>query len=235
MDGRNVIITGATGGVGQTVTARWLAEGARVLAVGHGEESLARLREAVGPSDRLFTHEADAAFGPAAERMAAEAEARFGSPADTLVHLVGGFDMGPVDAPGAPEVWERMLSLNLHSAFHCYRAVLPGMKRLRRGWVVGLGSRVAAEPGAQLAAYAAAKAGLTALTQALAAEVKDDGVHVNLILASTIDTPANREAMGDKKAATWATGDDIADATLYLCSEKARAVFGATLEVYARA
>ena len=59
------------------------------------------------------------------------------------------------------------------------------------------------------------------------------GIHVNLIVASTIDTEANRAAMGSEKAKNWVSPDDIADATMYLCSDKARSVHGATLEVFA--
>ena len=74
---------------------------------------------------------------------------------------------------------------------------------------------------------------LGALTSSLSAEVRNVGIHVNLIVASTIDTAANRKEMGEDKAASWVSPDDIADATMYLCSEKARSVHGATLEVFA--
>jgi 3-oxoacyl-[acyl-carrier protein] reductase len=73
------------------------------------------------------------------------------------------------------------------------------------------------------------------LTSSLAAEVRAAGIHVNLIVASTIDTPANRKSMGEAAAANWVTPDDIADATMYLCSEQSRSVHGATLEVFANA
>jgi NAD(P)-dependent dehydrogenase (short-subunit alcohol dehydrogenase family) len=159
----------------------------------------------------------------------------FGKPADTLLHLVGGFAMGPLDSKDAVETWDRMITLNLTSAFQCYRAMLPGLRAQGGGWIVGLGSRAARDAGANLAAYAASKAGLAALTQSLSAEVRGIDIHVNLILASTIDTPANRRAMGEEHAGDWVTPDDIAEATLYLCSERARAVHGATLELYAKA
>jgi NAD(P)-dependent dehydrogenase (short-subunit alcohol dehydrogenase family) len=103
------------------------------------------------------------------------------------------------------------------------------------GWIVGLSSRVTNNPGARISAYAASKAGLAALTSSLSAEVRGAGIHVNLIVASTIDTEANRKAMGAAKASDWVRPDDIADATMYLCSDKARAVHGATLEVFANA
>jgi NAD(P)-dependent dehydrogenase (short-subunit alcohol dehydrogenase family) len=231
MMGRVAIITGAAGGVGTVVTRRWLAAGASVLAVGNTKESLASL----GSHERLASVVADVANEAGAGEMVAAAAHAFSRPADTLIHLVGGFTMGPLDAPEAPKQWQAMLDANLNSAFFCYRAVLEGFRRHGGGWIVGLGSRVAVAPGARLAAYAASKAGLIALTQALSEETKVEGIHVNVLLASTIDTPANRKAMGDKAAASWVAPDDIADATLYLCSERARSIYGATVEIYARA
>jgi len=235
--GRTVIITGGAGGAGHTVTQRWLETGASVLVADHTQAALDQLRAGLSPplTERLATLETDVTTEAGAAQMAAEVQAAFGLPADTLIHLVGGFAMGPLDAPEAVQNWERMMALNLTAAFQCYRAVLPGFKTRGGGWIVGLGSRAAAAPGANLAAYAASKAGLTALTQSLSAEVRGAGIHVNLILASTIDTLANRRAMGEAHASDWVTPDDIAEATFYLCSPQARAVHGATLELYANA
>lgn len=236
MTGRAVIITGGAGGAGHTVTQRWLEAGASVLVADHSQAALDTLRAGLPPTStgRIVTLAADVTTEEGAAQMAAEAAKTFGRPADTLIHLVGGFGMGPLDAPDAAVTWERMMALNLTSAFQCYRAVLPGFRARGGGWIVGLGSRAATEPGANVAAYAASKAGLIALTQSLAAEVRGVGIHVNLILASTIDTPANRQAMGAGHAPDWVTPDDIAEATFYLCSERARAVHGATLELYAK-
>lgn len=237
MAGRGVVIAGGAGGVGTTVTRRWLEAGASVLVAGGSQGSLDRLVASLSEDlrERLTTLSVDLTSEGGAAKMAAQAEGTFGQPADTLIHLVGGFAMGQIDGPDAPAQWQAMLSANLHSNYYCYRALLPGMKRSGGGWIVGLGSRVARSPGANLTAYATAKAGLIALTESLAAEVRAENIHVNLILTSTVDTPANRQAMGEKKAADWVSADDIADTTLYLCSEAARSLYGATIEVYNRA
>jgi NAD(P)-dependent dehydrogenase (short-subunit alcohol dehydrogenase family) len=237
LSGRAVIITGAAGGVGQIVTRRWLEAGADVLAVDHSDTAFQGLRDGL-PTDlaaKLAALATDVTTEAGASQMAPEAERAFGRPPDTLIHLVGSFAMGPVDGPDAPKDWDRMLALNLTSNFHCYRAVLPALRKRGGGWIVGMGSRVGVTPVASLAAYAASKAGLIALTQSLSTEVREAGIHVNMILASTIDTPANRRDMGADQAVNWVTGDDIADATFYLCSDQARAVHGATLELYANA
>ncbi len=235
--GRGIVIAGGAGGVGTTVTRRWLEAGASVLAAGGSQGSLDRMTASLSENlrPRLTTLSVDLTSETGAEQLAAQAERTFGQPADTLIHLVGGFAMGPIDAPDAPSQWQAMLAANLHSNYYCYRAMVPGMKRRGGGWIVGLGSRVVRSPGANLTAYATAKAGLVALTESLAAEVRSADIHVNLILTSTVDTPANRQAMGEGNAADWVSPDDIADATFYLCGETARSVHGATLEVYNRA
>ena len=237
---RVVVIPGGAGGAGERVSLRWLAAGAWVVVVSRGESSLSELRaawEASPKSDprRLVTLAADVSTETGARQMMAAAQASFGRPPETLIHMVGGFSMAAVDAPDAPAVWDGMMKMNVLSNLVCYRAVLPAMRARGGGWIVGIGARSALQPGAQISGYAASKASLLALTQSLSAEVKSQNIHVNLILTSIIDTPANRKAMGDKNAGTWVTPDDIADATMYLCSDMARGVHGATLEVYGEA
>lgn len=235
--GRIVIVTGGAGGVGTTVSRRWLKAGASLLVVDHRQETIARwLSELPDKSwaDRVATLATDVATDAGAEAMVAQAESSFGEPADTLIHLVGGFRAASIEDAGAGRTWDTMMSINATSAFHCYRAMLPSLRARGGGWIVGLSSRAAANPGARIAAYAASKAALGALTASVSAEVRDAGIHVNLIVASTIDTPANRKAMGEANAASWVTPDDIADATMYLCSQQSRSVHGATVEVFGK-
>lgn len=237
--GRVVIVTGGSGGVGAQVSRRWLAGGASVLIVGQHEDALTRVVASLADSENVLTPHvatlaADVTTEEGARQMAEACREKFGKPADTLLHLVGGFAMGPLDAPDAPGIWEDMIRVNLMSSVYCYRAVLDGMRERGEGWIVGLGSRVAVQPGANLAAYAASKAGLNVLTESLSAEVRDQNIHVNVILASTIDTPTNRHALGEAEATKWVQPDDIADATFYLCGERSHNVFGATLELYGR-
>ena len=236
--GRVVIITGGAGAVGSTVSRRWLDAGASVLVVDHRQATIDAWLAEVAPekwNGRAATLAADVATEDGAKGMVNEGRRAFGEPPDTLIHLVGGFAAGAVEDDDAQRTWDRMMTINVNSAFHCYRAMLPALRARNGGWMVGLTSRAANNPGPRLAAYAASKAALGALTSSLSAEVRDAGIHVNLIVASTIDTAANRKAMGEDKAASWVTPDDIADATMYLCSERARSVHGATLEIFAKA
>ena len=237
-ENRVIIITGGAGGVGKTVSKRWLDAGASVLVVDHRQDTIdAWLSEFAnsGWTGRIATHATDVTTEAGAKAMVERARAEFGKPADTLIHLVGGFAAAKVEDENAARTWERMIAVNLTSAFQCYRAILPALRERKGGWIVGLSSRAADNPGPGISAYAASKAALVALTSSLSAEVRAAGIHVNLIVASTIDTPANRKSMGEAQAPSWVTPDDIADATMYLCSDQSRSVHGATLEVFANA
>ena len=235
LTGRIVIITGGAGGVGSTVAKRWLDAGASVLIVDHRQETLdSWLSENSVAGWRVALFAADLTSEEGATAMIHAAATAFGRQPDTLIHLVGGFAMAAVEDENATRAWASMMEVNLNSSFQCYRAMLPALRSRGGGWIVGMSSRVMNNPGARISAYAASKAGLAALTSSLSAEVRSANIHVNLIVASTIDTPANRESMGADKASDWVSADDIADTTMYLCSEQARSVYGATLEVYAK-
>jgi NAD(P)-dependent dehydrogenase (short-subunit alcohol dehydrogenase family) len=101
---RAVIITGGAGGIGLRVSERWLAAGASVLVVASRQDSVDLALSKLGKSSQLCGLAADLATEAGAAQMSAAAEAAFGRPADTLLHLVGGFAMGPIDAPDAPDV-----------------------------------------------------------------------------------------------------------------------------------
>src|SRR5215203_5203669 len=236
--GRSVIITGGAGGVGRTVSRRWIEAGASVMIVDYSQSVLdSWLAESSTPEweGRVGTVASDVTTEDGAMRIVSAASEAFGKEPDTLIHLVGGFGMAAVEDANASDVWSRMIALNLTSAFQCYRAMLPVLRSRGGGWIVGMSSKAVRAPGARISAYAASKAAYEALTASLSAEVREAGIHVNVIIASTVDTPANRQSMGEERAKDWVTADDIADATMYLCSDNARAVHGASLEVFANA
>ena len=151
------------------------------------------------------------------------------------MHLVGGFHDGDPVADLDLEAWERQFQLNVRSAAVMMRAFLPGMVRRGGGRVVAVGSRAALRPYAGASAYAASKAGLIALVAAASEEVKHDGVTVNCVLPSVIDTPANRTAMGDADHSRWVKPEEIGHVVRFLTSPEASAVTGVALPVYGRA
>jgi len=133
--------------------------------------------------------------------------------------------------------WRKMMNQNLESARVALQALLPPMVAAKKGSIVLIGSRAAVRPweSRNAAAYAASKAAVLALAQTVAAEVLDDNVRVNVVLPSTLDTPANRAAMPNTDPARWVTRESLCDVIGFLLSDAARDVSGAALPVYGRA
>jgi NAD(P)-dependent dehydrogenase (short-subunit alcohol dehydrogenase family) len=183
---------------------------------------------------RLHASTSDAA---ALAGALARAEAELG-PVTGAVLTAGAWRGGhKFHEPEAAADYRTVMDANLEVTNVALRALLPGLVQRRRGSVVLIGSRSGVRPydAPGDAAYAAAKAALTALAQAIAAEVLADGVRVNLVLPSTIDTEANRQAMPAADRSRWVTTDSLGDVIQFLLSERARDISGAAIPVYGRA
>jgi NAD(P)-dependent dehydrogenase (short-subunit alcohol dehydrogenase family) len=125
-----------------------------------------------------------------------------------------------------------MMALNLRSGYALCRAVVPLMLNRGSGWIVNVASRAAFDHAAGAAAYAASKAAAVAMMDSLAADVRGKGVRVNSVIPSIIDTEANRKAMPAADFAKWPRPEEIAKVILFLCSDDARLIHGASVPVY---
>ena len=218
MGQRIVVITGATGGLGTSVVEAFRKEGDEVVPVSRsGGEFRADLSRAE-----------DAAA------LVRAVMGRFGR-IDVLVHTTGGFAAGGTVAETGIDVWQRMMDINFHAALNTIRAVLPPMIEANKGRIVAVGSRAGVQLSAGLGAYSVSKAALNALVQTVALEVKDQGITANVVLPSTIDTPANRSWGSSEQAAQWVTPASIAGAIVWLASHAAADVNGALIPVFGRA
>lgn len=227
LNGKLVLITGATGGLGRHVTAAFLEAGATVAGVSRS------IRDEDFPRPRFRAFPAELSSSRAAEAVVSAVAARLGR-VDALVHLVGGFAGGKNLAETGDAVLEEMLSVNLRSAFFLAKAVLPAMRQVGAGRIVMIGSRAALEPQAGAAAYAASKAALLALVRSIAVEYRAAGITANAIVPGTIDTPANRAAMPGADFSAWVEPRRIAEVALWLVSDQAAAVTGAWIPVSGR-
>lgn len=231
MPERVVLVTGGAGALGSAVTLAALAEGAHVVATCRdprdGEALAARVPSAA--RGRFHAAVADVAAAESVRDLVARTTASHGR-LDALVNAVGGFAAGDLVATDE-RAWDAMLTLNLRTAYLCCRAVLPGMLAAGAGRIVNVGSRSVVPPAGGFIAYTVAKAGVLALTQALAREVRGRGVTVNAVLPSTMDTEANRRAMPDADRAGWVKPESVARAILFLTSDAAADVTGTLLAV----
>jgi NAD(P)-dependent dehydrogenase (short-subunit alcohol dehydrogenase family) len=228
LTGSNILITGATGGLGEAVVSAFLREGAFVAGA-------ARHWANDGSVDNLLKVRADLTTpegAGAAVQAVLDARGRL----DAVVHLMGGFAMDGPLASTKVETWDRMMELNARSAFLVFRAALAAQVAtpvgLRRLIAVGSRAGVQASPGA--AAYAVSKAALHALVIHAAAEVVDQGITVNAVLPGTIDTEANRAAMPKADFSKWVRPETIAETLVWLASNAAQATSGALIPVYGR-
>jgi NAD(P)-dependent dehydrogenase (short-subunit alcohol dehydrogenase family) len=150
-----------------------------------------------------------------------------------LVNVAGGFRWETLEK-GDVSTWELMFTTNLKTAVVASKAAVPYLLAGGRGRIINVGAGAAGRAAAGMGAYAASKAGVERLTEALAAELKDRNVTVNAILPGIIDTPANRASMPDADVKRWVHPDAVADVVVFLASEAARAVNGAAVRVFGR-
>jgi NAD(P)-dependent dehydrogenase (short-subunit alcohol dehydrogenase family) len=226
------VLTGGTGGLGRQV-ARRLADRGFDLAVSYlmpeqadEFESWLRLGE-----DRLFLQRCDCTDATAASGFVEEAVRRFGG-MNVLACLVGGWSGGR-DVEDTDDVrFERMIDLNLRTAFNAARAAIPHLKAAPWGRIVMIGSRAAVEPAAGQVMYNVAKAGVISLARTIAQELAGTDVTANVVMPSVIDTPAFRDAVPFADYVDWPTPEEIAAVIDFLASEDSSVINGAMVPVY---
>lgn len=230
--GKTALIAGGTGGLGRAVSLAFLNEGATVIVTYRKQEEFAALRSAAGdPASALEGHDVDLTEELATGSLVADALSRHAK-IDAVVNAVGGYAGGIKLWDLETKVFDSQLSLNLRAGFNLARAVMPALVRQRHGSFVNVASKAAVDHAAGAAAYAASKAAAVAMMDSLAADAQGTGVRVNSILPSIIDTPPNRAAMPGADFASWPKAEDIAQLILFLCSDAARTIHGATIPVY---
>ncbi|HMQ30643.1 MAG TPA: SDR family NAD(P)-dependent oxidoreductase [Chloroflexaceae bacterium] len=236
LSGKVAVVTGGTGALGGAVVRALLDAGARVV-VPHrrtGELDALRERLGLGPEAPLGGEPLDLTDEAAAGAAYARVAEQHGG-VDILVNVAGGFGGGkPVHEAGWA-IWQEQLDLNLKTAVISCAAATPHMIARGGGAIVNVGTRTATQPGARLAAYAAAKRAVLQLTEALAAELREHEITVNSILPSTIDTPANREGSPGADFSKWVAPEAIARVVLFLVGPDARIISGAHVPVYGKA
>lgn len=226
---RVVLVTGGAGALGSAVTTAFLDDGWRVAVPLHGAGGGAALASAAARhGDRLTTFQADLTDENGA-RDAVIRAAEWGGGLHAVVHTVGAWAGGHPLADTPAELWDRMMDINLRSAFLVARAALGRLDQ--SGSMVFVSSRAALRGRSGNAAYAVAKSALLTLVEAIAEENKG-GIRANAVLPDTIDTPANRTAMPNADPAGWTRPDDIARVILFLASPASAPVTGAAVPVH---
>ena len=225
MDGKVIIVTGASGALGSVVATQALSKGARVAGIDHAPS------QAAAEPNQIELGSVDLTDAAQAKKAVDATLAHFGR-LDVLINIAGGFAFEAV-AEGDTKTWQRMYALNVLTALNASQAALPHLSASLAGRIINVGAMGALQAGAGMGPYAASKAGVHRLTEALAAEWKGK-IAVNAVLPSTIDTPANRASMPKADFKKWVTPEELANVILFLASDAASAITGALLPVNGR-
>lgn len=227
-----VLVAGGTGGLGREVTSAFLEEGATVAVTFRNQPEWEKFKTAASAhAARLEGHEVDVTDEAAVRQLVEKILSKQGR-LDAMVNTVGGYAGGLKLWEMETRTFEQLLNLNLRSGYALSRAVVPAMLKQGHGAIVNVASKAALDHAAGASAYAASKAAAVAMMDSLAADIKGNGVRVNTILPSIIDTETNRKAMPHADFAKWPKPKDIAHVILFLCSDEAKVIHGASIPVY---
>ncbi|MEM8700490.1 MAG: 3-oxoacyl-[acyl-carrier-protein] reductase [Pseudomonadota bacterium] len=235
LEGKNALVTGATGGIGEAIARMLHAQGASVSLSGTRAEKLEALVAELG--ERAFVTPANLSDRDAVDALLPAAEEKMGS-VDILVNNAG-ITRDNIFMRMKDDEWDQVLEVNLSSGFRLCRAAIKGMMKRRNGRIIGITSVVGVTGNPGQVNYAAAKAGMIGMYKSLAREVASRNITVNAVAPGFIET-AMTDALNDKQkesilgsvpAGRLGTSSEIASAVLYLASEEAAYVTGQTLHV----
>jgi NAD(P)-dependent dehydrogenase (short-subunit alcohol dehydrogenase family) len=228
LSGKVVVVTGSDGALGQAVAAVLAGYGAKLALLTHAREAAG-----VQPAGALHYGGVDLTLETSA-RSALERVAKEAGRLDGLINVAGGFRWEKM-SEGTLDSWDAMYKINLRTAVISCQAALPYLLQAGAGRIVNVGAMGAIKAAAGMGAYAASKAGVAQLTEALADELKDKGITVNAVLPSTLDTPKNRLDMPQADFSRWVTPVQAAEVIAFLVSDKASAITGALIPLAGRA
>jgi NAD(P)-dependent dehydrogenase (short-subunit alcohol dehydrogenase family) len=226
LSGKVIAVTGAFGALGAAVAEVLSGCGASVAKLDHAPSPQ---RSGDGVLSLGGLDLADDAIATGAMNQVVKSAGRL----DGLVNIAGGFRFEKFEG-GALESWDSMYRMNLRTAVSCCKAALPHLLKANGARIVNVGALGAVKAGAGMGAYAASKAGVAKLTEALAEELKDRGVTVNAVLPSTLDTARNRADMPTADFARWVTPSAMGEVIAFLLSEAAGVITGALIPVSGR-
>ena len=226
-----IIITGATGALGMATVKTMAEAGAAVVPTGRRQAALDKLLDELAlPQDKALAVTSDATDAAGLISLRDAALHKFGK-IDGLINIAGGYRSGSVLDMDI-ETWEFTLKLNATSVLLACQAIVPHMLERGYGKVVNVSAQHGLHGHKRNAAYASAKSAVLRISEALAEEVASQGINVNAILPSTIDTPANREAFPKADFSKWVPPEKLAAVMRFLVSDDSSAIHGAAIPVY---
>ena len=228
LQGKRIAVTGAFGSLGLDVALAARKAGASVACI----DRVSAQHVPAALSGAAIFADVDLST-PAAADATFDAVSRKLGGLDALVNIAGSFRWEKVE-DGSIDTWDFLHNVNVRTAFNATRAALKFLGKQSNGRIVNIGAAGAIKAGVGMGAYAASKAGVAKLTEALAEELKDRHITVNAVLPSIIDTPANRKDMPQAEFDRWVKPQQVADLILFLLSDSASAITGALIPILGR-
>lgn len=224
-----VVITGAAGGLGQSIAAYFRQQGAKLALIDYSEVLLSKSFPDSDPEQELLvvcdlTNREST--GVAFEQILS----RFGR-IDVLANIAGGFIMGETVHETSDKTWDFLFNLNTRSIINTAAGAVPAMLKQGGGKIINVSAASSSKGVAQLGAYIASKSAVLRLTESMADELRGMNINVNCIMPSIIDTPANRESMPGVDHSKWVKPSDLASVVGFLASDASSAVHGAGVPV----
>jgi len=219
---KKIVITGANGGLGKSVADVSASLGARLvlLDIAFSDADLQN------PTAGRQCIALDLCDLEACKKCFEEI-----GPFDALFNLAGGFAMGTPTHAEDDADWSFLFKLNVETLRNAIKAATPVLLAQGHGKIVNVGALGALQGGAMMSAYSASKSVVMRLTESLSGELREQGINVNAVLPSVIDTPQNRASMPDVSPANWVAPSDLANVICFLGSDAANAVHGALVPV----
>jgi NAD(P)-dependent dehydrogenase (short-subunit alcohol dehydrogenase family) len=224
-----VLVTGGTGALGRSITQAFVESNATVISTYVNDRETSQGGSENKSAVQLI--KADVTKDEDVGRLVSDITGKYGH-IHILVNVVGGY-IGGKSLPDLDEKeWDKMMTLNLKTAFLISKHVAPQMVSSKYGKIVHVSSRNGLKSEGHDSAYAASKAGLIRLVEALAEETKESNINVNCIMPSTIDTAATRKSMPNADFSKWVKPEDLANVVLFLSSEEGKVITGAAIPTY---
>src|SRR5215831_8210717 len=224
-----VLVTGGTGALGRAITRSFIECNAQVISSYITDSNIELSKGQTGLQLELI--KADISKEEQVKKLVSDILAKYRQ-IHIMVNVVGGYLGGKAISELEEQEWDKMMTINLKTAFLISKHLIPHMISTKYGKIVHIASKTGLKSNGYDSAYAASKSGLIRLVESLSEETKESNINVNCIMPSIIDTEANRKAMPTANFGKWAKPEDLANIVLFLCSEEAKIITGAAIPTY---
>ena len=238
---KTILVTGGTGALGRILLKSFLSQNPKTIIVTYRSETEMQNLKSDLSKSKIFGTEnivsiidyikIDISNDNDIKKLLSYISERYGQ-IHILINLVGGYIGGKSIVELTDSEWDKLIEINLKTAFLISKNVIPMMVTNRYGKIVHISSRTGIKDQGKDAAYASSKAALIRFIESVSEDVKDFNININCVLPTIIDTEANRKAMPDADFSKWIKPEDLSNAILFLCSDDSKIRNGSAIPTF---